>query len=343
MVAAVETAPGQSPTTGRCPRRPVVGWAVFGGACTLLASSIYIRWFTSGDARPVASGPDEVSGSTEVWIWIFQVCSPLFALVAVTHAVRSSRRLGRLSFDAMLVIAGAVAWWHDPLINWLRPSVFYNAELVNLGSWSEQIPGWISRNARFHVEPPLLIGACYLWLGLTFAVIASNAMRQAKARWPDLRPVHLAGISWLAVFPLEFLLEVLVIRVELVAYPAAVKPLSLWAGTTHQMPVYGMVLWSGVLASEGVLRYHVDARGWSPVEQGADRLGLSERVRTAVRLLAVVGAVHASALTYDATMNVAGLYAGAVDEWPTYLRTQHCGPGTPSACPGPDAPILPGG
>lgn len=343
MTSTIDTAPHQPPTTGRHPRRPVVGWAVFGGACTLLASSIYIRWFTSGHAQHVEAGPDEISASTEVWIWIFQICSPIFGLLAVAHAVRSSRRLGRLSFDAMLVIAGAIAWWHDPLINWLRPSVFYNAELVNLGSWSEQIPGWISRNARFHVEPPLMIGTVYLWLGLTFAIIASNAMWRAKRRWPGVGPLQLAGVAWVSVFSLEFFLEMLVIRVELVAYPAAVHPLSLWAGTTHQMPVYGMVLWSAVLASEGVLRFHLDERGWSPVERGAERLAVSERVRTGVRLLAVVGAVHASALTYDMAMNVAGLYAGGVDEWPTYLRTKHCGEGTPSDCPGPDTPILPGG
>jgi hypothetical protein len=325
------------------PGRPIVLWAIFGAVCTLLALSVYIRWFTSGHAQHVSAGPDQISGSTEVWIWIFQIGSPLLALLALCHAVRSSQRIGRLSFDAMLVIAGAVAWWHDPLINWLRPSVFYNAELVNLGSWSEQVPGWISRNARFHIEPPLMIGTVYVWLGLAFAMVASSAMRRAKARWPQLGMVRLVVVGWVAVFPIEFLLELLVVRVELVAYPAAVHPLSLWAGTTHQMPVYGMMLWSAVLTSEGVMRYRLDSRGFSPVEQGADQLGVSERVRTGLRLLAVIGAVHGAALTYDAAMNVAGLYAGGVDEWPTYLRTRQCGEGTPVGCPSPDAPILPGG
>jgi hypothetical protein len=320
-----------------------VAWAIFGAACTLLALSVYIRWFTSGDAQRVSAGPDQVSGSTEVWIWIFQVGSPLLAVLAVGHAVRSSRRLGTLSFDAMLVIAGAIAWWHDPLINWLRPSVFYNAKLVNLGSWSEQVPGWISRNARFHIEPPLMIGTVYLWLGLAFAIVASGAMRRAQARWPHLSTARLVIVGWVAVFSIEFLVELLVIRVELVAYPAAVHPLSLWAGTTHQMPVYGMVLWSAVLTSEGVLRFRQDSRGFSPVEQGVEHLGVSTRARTGVRLLAVIGAVHAAALSYDAAMNVAGLYAGGVDDWPSYLRTEQCGEGTPLGCPGPDAPILPGG
>jgi hypothetical protein len=321
----------------------VIGWAVFGGACTVLAASVYVRWFTSGHAQRVNSGPDEITGATEVWMWIFQIGSPILGALAIAHAVRSSRRIGRLSFDAMLVLAGAIAWWHDPLINWLRPSVFYNAEMVNLGSWSEQIPGWIGRNARFHVEPILMIGAVYLWLGLAFAVLASAAMRRAKRRWPHLGRGSLVGVAWLAVFSIELPLEVLVVRVELVAYPAAVHPLSLWAGTPHQLPLYGMVLWSAVLASGGALRYFRDERGWSPVEHGADRLRVSARIRTAIRLLAVIGAVHAAALTYDLAMNIAGLYAGGVDEWPSYLRTQHCGPDTPSECPGPDVPILPGG
>jgi hypothetical protein len=32
-------------------------------------------------------------------------------------------------------------------------------------------------------------------------------------------------------------------------------------------------------------------------------------------------------------VNLAGFYAGPTDTYPTYLRTQYCGPDTPRPCP----------
>jgi hypothetical protein len=318
----------------------VIGWAVFGFLCTVLAAWVYVRWFTSGDARAVGVGPDPLSSSTRFWVDVFQVISPLLAVLAVVHAVRSSRRQGRLSLDAMLVIGWSISWWHDPLINWLRPSVFYNAAFFNRGSWSAQIPGWISPNARFLPQPVLGIGAVYVWLGLAFGMLATGVMRWARRRWPTVGPLGIVVTAFIVVFVAEFLLELLVVRTQLVAYPSAIRGLTLWAGTTHQMPVYEQVLWSGVLTFTGALRFFVDPRGRSFVERGADRLQIGARLRTTLRLFAVIGAVHAAAFSYDIAVNAAGLYAGSVAQYPSYLRTQQCGPGTDILCPGPRAPIV---
>ena len=333
-----EQVPSTTPTERAT--RPVIAWAFFGLLCTAFAALVYVRWFTSGDARAVGSGPDPVSASTNLWVSIFQVVSPLLALLAVVHAVRSSQRQRRLSLDAMLVIGWSISWWHDPLINWLRPTVFYNASFFNEGSWSAQVPGWISPNARFLPEPVFFIGTSYLWLGLAFGMLATAVMRRARRRWPSLGPVGTVISAFVVIFAVEFFLEMLVIRTQLVAYPSAVRGLTLWAGTTHQMPVYEQVLWSAVLTFTGALRFFVDPSGHSFVERGSERLPLGARWQTAVRLFAVVGAVHAAALTYDVVVNGAGLYAGPVAPYPSYLRTHQCGSGTGIQCPGPHVPII---
>jgi hypothetical protein len=284
-------------------------------------------------------GPDQISASTRVWVDIFQIVSPLLAILAVVHAVRSSRRQRHLSLDAMLVIGWSISWWHDPLINWLRPSVFYNAAFFNSGSWSGQIPGWISPNAHFLPEPPFFIGTAYVWLGLVFGMLATGVMRRARRRWPSLGPVGIVLTAFAVVLVAEFFLEMLVIRTQLVAYPSAIRDLTLWAGTIHQMPVYEQVLWSMVLTFTGALRYFVDLEGHSFVERGTGRLPIVDRWRTILRLFAVIGAIHAAAISYDIAVNVASLYAGPVAQYPSYLRTHQCGPGTNIRCPGPYVPI----
>jgi hypothetical protein len=48
----------------------------------------------------------------------------------------------------------------------------------------------------------------------------------------------------------------------------------------------------------------------------------------------VTGFLHVVAIgVYDVPVNLAGFYAGPTDTYPTYLRTQYCGPDTPRPCP----------
>lgn len=56
--------------------------------------------------------------------------------------------------------------------------------------------------------------------------------------------------------------------------------------------------------------------------------------RGLLRVLAVTGFLHVVAIgVYDLPVNFAGLYAGPTQTYPSYLRTQYCGPDTPRACP----------
>ena len=58
------------------------------------------------------------------------------------------------------------------------------------------------------------------------------------------------------------------------------------------------------------------------------------RVRGLLRVLAVTGFLHVVAIgVYDLPVNLAGFYAGPTQTYPSYLRTQYCGPDTPRHCP----------
>lgn len=337
---------GQSPPgtpDGLAPRRtrPVLIWAFLGALCLALMLYLFVSWIAFGEAQSVPTGADPVSGTTQVWAAVFQIGGPIAAAIVLIHVVHRCVRERRLCLDAMIVIGTTTAWWLDPLINWLRPFVFYNATMVNFGSWSERIPGWISPNARFLPEPLLMIGLAYVWMTLGFGMLATRAMRAARARWPQLGVAATFGAGWSAVFVLELPLETLAVRTGLVAYPASIPELTLRAGHTYQVPLYGPALWSAVLTGIGALRFHLDERGFTLVERGIERVTVGARATTLLRTLAVVGFIHVSAvLAYDLPINLAGLYAGPVDPYPTHLRTQQCGPGTPVGCPGPGVPIL---
>lgn len=340
---AIDTAPAprlQVPPVEARRLRPVVGWAIVGAAVVLLAAYCFISWIGSGQAHPVGTGTDRVPTYVRVAVTAFEVLSCASAVVAVTYVVRKSLSERKLCLDAMILLGWTVAWWHDPLINWLRPTVFYNAYALNFGSWTERVPGWFSPNAHTMPEPVLIIGTVYVWMGLLCAVAVGAIMSAVRERRPRWGPVALFLSAWAGIFVFEFCMELVAVRLQLVAYPSSIHSLTLWAGHTYQMPIYEQLLWSLVLTAPGVLRFYRGGDGRTAVERGADRLPFGGRRNSAVRLLAIVAFVNVVALGYDVAMIGSSLYPGRTSTYPTYLRTHQCGPGTTTACPGPRVPLV---
>jgi hypothetical protein len=315
--------------------RPVLFWSGVGAVCVTVATYVYTSWIVSGNATPVDPGPDPVPGVTRLAMTAFQVACPVLAVVAIVYVIRKSLRERQLCVEAAIVIGSAIAWWHDPLINWFQPALFYNAGLVNFGNWTENIPGWLSPDGRLMAEPVLMIGMIYIWMPLAMGSLARWAMGRARRRWPTLGPVRTFCCGWLAVFALEFPLEVVALHSGLLGYPASIPELTLWAGQTVQLPLYGPVLWSLVLSSSGALMFFRNKLGQIRVEAGVETLRWAgTKTKALLRVLAVTGFLHVVAIgVYDLPINLTGLYAGPAQTYPTYLRTQFCGSGTPRPCP----------
>jgi hypothetical protein len=315
--------------------RPVVFWSCIGVLCILFATYVYTSWIVSGNATPVDPGPDPIPGGTQFAINAFQIACPILALVAIVYVVRKSLRERALCVEAAVVIGSAIAWWHDPMINWFQPVLFYNAGLVNFGNWMENVPGSLSPGSRFMVEPVLMIGMIYIWMPLAMGKLAKWAMGRARHRWPMLGPVRTFCAGWLAVYVLEFPLEIFAVHHGLVGYPAAFPELTLWAGQTVQLPLYGPILWSLVLTSSGALMFFLNKKGQIQVEGGVETLRWAgTKTKAVLRVLAVTGFLHVVAIgVYDLPVNLASFYAGPTETYPTYLRTHYCGPDTPRPCP----------
>jgi hypothetical protein len=174
----------------------------------------------------------------------------------------------------------------------------------------------------------------YIWMPLTMGSLARWVMGRARRRWPTLGPVRTFCCGWLAVYVIEFPLEIIALHTGLLGYPASIPALTLWAGQTVQVPLYGPVLWSLVLSSSGALMFFRNKNGQIRVEAGIESLSRGIKAKSLLRVLAVTGFLHVVAIgAYDLPVNLAGLYAGPTKPYPTYLRTQFCGPHTPRPCP----------
>jgi hypothetical protein len=317
----------------------VLWWASLGAAFVALQAYVFLTWFTSGDAAHTSTGADELSTATKVWVVGFQVLSISLAVAIVVYVVRQSLRERRLSFDAMLVIAWVSMYWQDPLLNYVRQQFFYNSYLLNLGAWTERIPGWISPNGSLLPEPLAFVGMTYFWLGPGASLLTFFVMRRAKHRRPQLGVAGLLLVGWLTMVALDLLAEVIFIRTELYAYSGSIHGLSIWGGERWQFPIYEAVLWPMVWTAMGALRYFRDDKGRTILDRGLDRVR-AVRWHTALRVLAIVGFANAAMLIYNVGINGFGLHAGATpDGYPSYMRNGMCGEGTDYACTAPWVPI----
>ncbi len=320
---------------------PVRWWAGLGAAFVVLQIGIYGAWLLRGEMAPTSTGADEVPGATRVAAITLQVVLVTGAVLTIAWVVRKCIRERRLVLDAVLLLAWASLFWQDPLCNYLRPTFFYNSELVNLGSWVNGVPGWSSPNGNHLPEPLLLIGCFYLAFGMLMTIVTCNIMRLAKQRWPHFGAIKLIGVAFAAMFACDLIAELVFVRTEMYAYPAVIRPLTLFGGERYQFPIYEAFFVAPVLCFTGALRYFKDDKGRLAVERGVEQVTTDPRRQTRLRVLAVVGFVNiVSFLTYAIPMNLIALHTDRFPEgYPTYLTNELCGAGTPYACPGPDIPV----
>lgn len=140
--------------------RPVLAWAGIGAAFTAIAIFAHSSWIISGNATRVGPGPDPIPTGTALAMLAFQIVSPILAVGAIAYMVRKSIRERQLCVETAIVIGSGIQWWHDPLINWLQPALFYNAGMVNFGNWMGKLPGVLAPDAGVMAEPVLICRPC---------------------------------------------------------------------------------------------------------------------------------------------------------------------------------------
>ena len=318
---------------------PAKFWAVLGLFFVVLQAYIYIRWFSGPDFHTTPTGSDPVPTIVKVWAWFVQIATIIAIVAAIWYCARQVIRERRLTFDAILLIAWFSMMWQDPILNYIRPTFFYNSYLINFGSWVEGIPGWISPDGGYLPSPLFMSGFGYL-VSFLFSVAITASMRAAKRRIPGIGVAGLIGVALAAGFVFDFLYEVFMVRTSLYAYNGTVHALSLWGGERYQFPLYESLFWGAVWAAAGILRYFRDDKGRSVVERGAESVSVSQRVQTAYRTLAVIGFMNFVMIVYNVLINFAALQIDPTPTgYPTWLRNGMCGAGTQYACPGPEVPI----
>jgi Spirocyclase AveC-like len=328
------------------PVTPIKAWACIGALITAFILYVWIRWLAGPFATPVDKGPSLLPA----WMSVDLVVSQVVVTAGMCgffywFLIRPWWRERRLSSDGLLCVAGLLLWFQDGMTNYATPWITYNSHLVNIGSWYNDVPGWMSfgRPGRQLLEPVLLMPGTYTMVFLIVPALGCWIMRRTKARWPQFGPYRLIGICLLALAVYDIVSEGLIFMpLGWFTYAGGPFPI-LFPSTYHTFPlsepICGSLLFTGVTA----LRYYKDDQGRMLVERGVDRVRGPFR-QGVYRLLAIIAASQLLFLVCY-TIPVGLLMAAHPRQWPadaqkrSYLTDFICGAGTDRACPGPAIPL----
>jgi hypothetical protein len=332
-------------TTADPPARrltPVKWWAGAGVLFLSLIAYLLIAWLASGDAKPTPPGPTPVPSSMHTVLVIGQIVMPLAAVAMMMRVVLVPwLRTRRFSFDALFVVALLTIIWQDTLSCYAVAYGTYNADLVNFGNWSTQIPGWLSPRAHLIAEPTLFL-LLYIVTMYPAAVIGSATMRAIKRRYPRVGPVGLVLPTFLLMCLGDALSEGLWLRLGFYDYAGDWGP-KLFPSHFYRFPLVEALCLGAFLTFLSILRYHLDAHGRSFAERGLDRTRAVQWQRTALRFLALVGVLNLAYLGFYnlpkqwSAMHSPGFPKDMLSR--SYLLDGICGPGTRYACAHAGTPV----
>jgi hypothetical protein len=340
--------PGRLPRSGPAQFRPILAWALLGGA--LLAFEFYVlgNWIAGANFRPTDPGPDSISAGTQLFFTVLQVVVPVAALVAIWFwVIRPWRREGRLTTDGMLVLAGAMLFFWDMSLNYTATGLLYNSHFVNFGAWANGAwPSWISPNGNRLPEPIFICQPGYTSMVFSQVMLILYVLRKIKAKRPSLGPVAATAIMVVGLIVLDTIIESILLRIGIYAYPHGIRWLTLYAGQTYQLPMTEPIFFGGLgLGTIAALSYFRNAKGETFVERAASTLRFTGAKLQWVRFLAIFGGVHlAFAVFYFLPCQWLATHGDAFPQgYPSYLINNMCDyhgvdPTLP-LCPGPGVPM----
>jgi hypothetical protein len=328
---------------------PIKLWSTIGAAYVALAIYVASSWILTGRATPTPIGANNPDLARDL---AWNIGAQVLTLIAVggtlIYVTRQCLRERRVTFDAILCIGYLLLVQWDPICNYLAYQFTYSTLMVNFGSWTTNMPGWVSPRGNLMPEPTILIGIGFIWSASLCMIGASFLRKVVVRRWPETGTLGI--IAWSVAFMavMDFICETLLCYGHVIAYPTTISWLTIFKGTSDQFPLYESLMWGGLgWAPLMVLRFYVDDRGYSVVERGVDTLSVSYPVKVILQILAVGAVTNICYMTYDIGMN---LIAMQIDNdnsaaYPSHLIASVCGEGTPYPCPSPATgrPILTGG
>lgn len=324
---------------------PVVWWAGAGAAMLAFMLFVGIRWVTGPFFKVIPAGQSDPPTWMKISMITFAVAGcVLTAGVVYRLIIRRWRLEHRVTSDGLLVIAFFTMWFQDPMSNYGGYWFLYNSWQPNIGSWANDIPGWMAPGTPGHnFSEPLVNGFDYVYFMIFGMFIGLWIMRKARARFPRYGLPMAILLTYVGMSLFDFAVEVGFWQdLGIYSYTSSPGPM-VFHGNYRQFPISESIMVGVMVLAMVLLRYFTDDRGYTIVERGVDRVNTTPGKKVALRLLAMIAGVQ---ILYFFSFTLWTSYWGFQSkDWPkqvvtlSYFNNGICGSGTTRLCPDGRTPI----
>jgi hypothetical protein len=181
---------------------PVRVWAAVGGVILAFQLYVWIRWISGPNFERVPAGPTDPPMFMKAILFTWTAVIVVGLPIAIWwFLIRPWRRERRITLDGMLFVSCGLLWFQDPLLNYFNTWSTYNTWMWNMGSWVQDIPGWVSfgEPGAMMAEPILMNAPGYFFV-LLCTMLGCWVMRLAKKRFPNINTLGLIGVDLLIRF-----------------------------------------------------------------------------------------------------------------------------------------------
>lgn len=320
-------------------------WAGLGIFWFVFQMYVWGRWIAGPNFVAIEPGPDAISEGMKLFLLWAQIICPLLCLACLwAWIVVPWRREGRLTSDAMIVIASITVFFWDFSPSFVVDQVTYNSHMFNRGSWGLGAwPGWVSPAGNRVAEPLFFVPPAYIVLVLSQVIFVCWVLRKLKTLRPQTGMATFVVAIIAALFFIDSFVEMTVLRTGLYAYTTTVPQLTLFAGETYQFPLTEGFFFGGLtLGAIGILKFFKDDRGQTFVERGIERLRIGDTRKQLLRLSCIYGWIHSAFFVlYMMPVTLITLNGGHYPQgYPSYMLNGMCLYGDRhDQCPGPGISI----
>tara|TARA_B110000503_G_scaffold142766_1_gene240820 strand:+ start:401 stop:1441 length:1041 start_codon:yes stop_codon:yes gene_type:complete len=319
---------------------PIIIWSCIGVIFFIVELYIWCSWIFSDNFVPTDTGIDVIPKMNLWYLYGVQLLASGLAFLGLWFWIlRPWIREGRLSTDGMLAICCWTLVFFDPSMNYTVTTVLYNSYAVNMGAWTlGSWPSWTSPNGNLLPEPLLVTVPGYLCFVFFMAAFPCWIMKKVKARFPNLGTTAMVALLVLGVIMMDSVIEILLLRTGIYAYPAGIREVTLFAGQTYQFPLTEALTFGGAISLVAILRFFVDDKGQTFVEKGSDKIKIRAAGKQWLKFLALFGFVH---FTFTLIFMIPNQWLGTHGDpfpegYPSYMINDLCKYGdNRDECPGP--------
>ncbi len=248
-----------------------------------------IRWLTGPYFTSVPTGAvDPPTWMKAVFITWQILCYPVIAIFIYLWVIKPWHRNRTIPLDGMLFIAFMFMSIQDSCSNFFGYWYTVNSHLINMGSFVNDIPGWMGFGRSGAQVPWAIFFHPFEYVAGTFAFcfIGSGLMEL----FPDTIQPEAAHADPGRVPCFDIVIEGLFQTLGF--YTMAGGKISFFPDTYEKFPVIETFFIATLNISIVALRYFKNDKGETLVDRGLNSMVISDGKKQVVRLLALIGAIQ---------------------------------------------------